>query len=133
MKSYKETERFQRKAGQDDFSFRETGERSVEQPETGWSLVDQVAAGSAGQQQREAAASQPDPGYHEPQPTTSVDPALGTTETQDATLDRFATLLKTHHRREMEEADSDGSASEQPLKPLLRRIAAAEESRIAQC
>ncbi len=44
MNSYHEIERFQRKAGQDDFPFRNTGAPDFEHPKTGWSLIDQVAA-----------------------------------------------------------------------------------------
>ena len=49
-------------------------------------------------------------------------PVPGDEEAQDAALERFASLLRARHRREVEQ-DHPEAGDEQPLKQLLRRIA----------
>jgi len=129
MNSYHEIERFQRKAGQPDFPFRDTGAHAFQERETGWSLIDQVASG---------VSVAPVPAV-EPVAAATVhshpvtrEPAPDAAEAQDAALDRFASLLQARHRREAEEARGE-PVDNKSLKQLLRRIAAPDESRAAQC
>ncbi|HEX5679175.1 MAG TPA: hypothetical protein VFX91_14510 [Alcanivorax sp.] len=122
MNSYHEIERFQRKAGQTDFPFRSTGAPAFEHRETGWSLIDQVAAGIPPSQPACAPALRPS----NPVPSEisgAVDaPIRRDVEAQDAALERFASLLQARHRREVEQ-DHPQAGDQQSLKQLLRRIA----------
>lgn len=127
MNSYHEIERFQRKAGQADFPFRDTGAPAHAHRETGWSLIDQVAAGVS--VSPSTPSSEPDPGppiqvkRQAPEVVEATEtPAPGDEEAQDAALERFASLLQARHRREVEQ-DHPEAGDEQPLKQLLRRIA----------
>lgn len=127
MNSYHEVEQFQRKAGQPDFPFRDTGGQAFQQRETGWSLIDQVAAGVS------PSFSSPRKEEVEPAPRQTVStPVSHSPDAQDAALDRFASLLQARHRREAEEVRGEPDVG-QSLKQLLRRIAAPDESRSAQC
>jgi|TARA_R100001143_G_scaffold49009_1_gene43926 hypothetical protein len=115
MNSYHEIERFQRKAGQADFPFRHTGAPAFEHRETGWRLIDQVAAGVS-------------PSSSEPsqaatfRPSMPVPPEPDDSQAQDVALERFASLLQARHRREVEH-DHPEAGDAQSLKQLLRRIA----------
>lgn len=116
MNSYHEIERFQRKAGQADFPFRDTGAPAFEHRETGWSLIDQVVAGVS------EPVSRPSIQVPRSEPVAADTPTAGDQEAQDAALDRFASLLQARHRREVEQ-DHPQAGDEQSLKHLLRRIA----------
>jgi len=124
MNSYHEIERFQRKAGQADFPFRHTGAPAFEHRETGWSLIDQVAAGVSVSPSTPSSAPAFKPSIQVPveaaEPADTPPP--GDEQAQDAALERFASLLQARHRREVEH-DHPEAGDEQPLKQLLRRIA----------
>ncbi len=131
MNSYHEIERFQRKAGQASFPFRDTGVPAHQRRETGWNLIDQVASVAgpslkARTHHDEAvSARQPEP----VQAPTPQDPE----QVQDVALERFASLLKARQQRKSTVADSGESAS---LKQLLRNIAVgapADEHWPTQC
>jgi hypothetical protein len=124
MNSYHEIERFQRKAGQADFPFRHTGAPAFEHRETGWSLIDQVAAGVSVSPSTPSSAPVFKPSIQVPveaaEPADTPPP--GDEQAQDAALERFASLLQARHRREVEH-DHPEAGDEQSLKQLLRRIA----------
>lgn len=127
MNSYHEIERFQRKAGQADFPFRDTGTPAHEHRETGWSLIDQVAAGVAVSSSRPSSEPDSGPPIQITRQAAEVaeaneTPVHGDEEAQDAALECFASLLQARHRREVEQ-DHPEAGDEQPLKQLLRRIA----------
>jgi hypothetical protein len=124
MNSYHEIERFQRKAGQADFPFRHTGTPAFEHRETGWSLIDQVAAGVSVSSSSPPSATAFKPSIQVPAETAeSADTSQpGDEQAQDAALERFASLLQARHRREVEH-DHPEAGDEQSLKQLLRRIA----------
>lgn len=135
MNSYHEIERFQRKAGQSDFPFRHTGAPAFEHRETGWSLIDQVAAGvtsspSTPTSSTPSSAPATRPSIQVTRPLSGVSQARATTEpttpdeeeAQDAALEHFASLLQARHRREVEQ-DHPRVGDQQSLKQLLRRIA----------
>lgn len=132
MNSYHEIERFRRKTGQSDFPFRHTGTPAFEHRETGWRLIDQVAAGVTSSPSTptsstpsSAPATGPSIQVTRPLPGVSATPepaAPGEEEAQDAALERFASLLQARHRREVEQ-DHPRVGDQQSLKQLLRRIA----------
>lgn len=144
MNSYHEIERFQRKAGQAGFPFRDTGVPAHQQRETGWNLIDQVASAAASPTASAPAAPVTGPslnararhdeavGAHQPAPVqapTAQDPE----QVQDVALERFASLLKARQQRKTSGAGPGESAS---LKQLLRNIAVgapADEHWPTQC
>ena len=131
MNSYHEIERFQRKAGQPGFAFRDTGLPAHQRRETGWNLIDQVASVAGPSLKARAhpdeaiSAGQPDPAPA----STAQDPE----QVQDVALERFASLLKARQQRKSTVVESGESAS---LKQLLRNIAVgapADEHWPTQC
>ena len=144
MNSYHEIERFQRKAGQAGFPFRDTGVPAHQRRETGWNLIDQVASAAASPTARAPAAPVAGPSLqardghggavsaHRPEPVQA--PAgRGPEQVQDVALERFASLLKARQQRKSTVTESGESAS---LKQLLRNIAVgapADEHWPTQC
>ncbi|MTI51760.1 MAG: hypothetical protein FH757_09050 [Alcanivorax sp.] len=131
MNSYHEIERFQRKAGQAGFPFRDTGVPAHQRRETGWNLIDQVASVAGPSLKARShhdgavSARQPEPD----QTPTPQDPE----QVQDVALERFASLLKARQQRKSTVVESGESAS---LKQLLRNIAVgapADEHWPTQC
>jgi len=125
MDSYHEIARFQRKAGQADFPFQQTGTPAHRQRETGWSLIDQVAGTTPA-----AAVADVEPaGFPSPvrevvsarRPmSVNADDGCDQNGLQDAALERFASLLQA---RQVREAPAAGSGDNGSLKQLLRGIA----------
>jgi hypothetical protein len=144
MNSYHEIERFQRKAGQAGFPFRDTGLPAHQQRETGWNLLDQVASAAASPAASAPAAPVAGPSLRaraqdgEAVSTRQPEPAQGPAvqdpeQVQDVALERFASLLKARQQRKSTVAGTGESAS---LKQLLRNIAAsapADEHWPTQC
>lgn len=139
MNSYHEIERFQRKAGQAGFPFRDTGLPAHQQRETGWNLIDQVASGAASRTASAPAAPVAGPSlnararHDEAMSPAQAPTAQDSEQVQDVALERFASLLKARQQRKGTVAESGEPAS---LKQLLRNIAVgapADERWPTQC
>ena len=144
MNSYHEIERFQRKAGQPGFAFRDTGLPAHQRRETGWNLIDQVASAATSPTAGTPATPVAGPSlkardhHDEAVSARQPEPVHATTvqdseQVQDVALERFASLLKARQQRKSTVVESGESAS---LKQLLRNIAVgapADEHWPTQC